>query len=71
MLLNILCLFKIKIAVGLSYQLPNPTQIWFLLRHYMHVFKAYNCMCTGTFTLKVINNGGRSKEDTVHRCDTK
>lgn len=28
-------------------------------------------MCTGTGTLKVINNGGRSKEDTVHRCDTR
>ena len=41
----------------------------------MHVFKAYNCTCAGTGTLKVINNGGRSKEDTVHtctcRCDTR
>ena len=37
----------------------------------MHVFKAYNCTCAGTGTLKVINNGGRSKEDTVHRCVTR
>ena len=28
-------------------------------------------MCAGKGTLKVINNGGRSKEDTVHRCVTR